>query len=232
MATEPKEYLPLVNVDADHNFSKYATKGPGTTVLTHFTRVRIDPLTLTVDIDDVTFSESTGMLMHVVVVTSMPYGVAESCDGPGMANGAANIDLVGTPFKVVDSFCTAGSGAAGDAVLGSDDQVDRPVEGREHVRLRPADQEQRLRARARVHRRLAPTKPRREHATSLANSDRFPATRIHLAVPDARIRRARPDPRLGAGGGPDRPGQRRSAGRLDWPEPGRCRGRDAGLWTK
>jgi len=123
MATEPKEYLPLVNVDADHNFSEYATKGPGTTVLTHFTRVRIDPLTLTVDIDDVTFSESTGMLMHVVVVTSMPYGVAQSCDGPGMANGAANIDLVGTPFKVADSFCTAGSAAAGDAVLGSDEQV-------------------------------------------------------------------------------------------------------------
>jgi hypothetical protein len=124
MAGTPREYLPLANVGGDYNFSEYATDGPGTTVRTQFTRVRLDPKTLVIDIDDVTFSESTGQLMHgQTVITSMPYAIAESCDGPGMANGAANIDLVGTVFNVVDTFCTAGASSAGDAVFSAYDQV-------------------------------------------------------------------------------------------------------------
>ena len=124
MAGTPKDYLVLVNVEAGRNFSQYTTEGPGTTVHTDFTRVRIDPKTLVVDIDDVTFSESTGMLMHgQTAVTSMPYGVAEGCDGPFMANGLANVDLVGTPFKMIDPFCTKGASAGGQITFSAGDQV-------------------------------------------------------------------------------------------------------------
>ncbi|PCC72911.1 GON domain-containing protein [Nannocystis exedens] len=124
MAAVPVEYLPLVNVQEGRNFSQYtaSNNSPGTDVRTRFTHLRIDPITLLVDIDDVTFSSSTGQLMHgQVAVTSMPYAVAEGCSGT--EDSVANVDLVGTPFKLKESFCTAGFGALGGAVLGMSDQV-------------------------------------------------------------------------------------------------------------
>jgi hypothetical protein len=49
-------------------------------VRTAFTRVRIEPTTLAVDIDDLTFASSSGALNHGNdLVTAMPYGVAEGC---------------------------------------------------------------------------------------------------------------------------------------------------------
>ena len=124
MAGTPTDYLPLVNVQAGRNFSQYTASDPGETdLVTTFTRVRIDPTTLVVDIDDLTFSSSSGMVMHGGPVTSMPYGVAEGCAGSGNADGVGNIDLVGTPFKVIDPFCTKGAGPAGDAVFSMNDQV-------------------------------------------------------------------------------------------------------------
>lgn len=125
MAGTPKEYLVLVNTQPGRNFSQYtAAKPQETDVVTAFTRVRIDPKTLVVDIDDVTFSSSTGMLMHGQgAITSMPYAIAEGCSGANVADGVANVDLVGTPFKVIDPFCTKGAGAAGEAVFSSGDQV-------------------------------------------------------------------------------------------------------------
>ncbi|MBA3549550.1 MAG: hypothetical protein H0T76_23995 [Nannocystis sp.] len=124
MDTDPVEYLPLVNVQEGRNFSHYraGNNSPGTDVRTSFTHLRIDPITLLVDIDDFTFSSSIGALMHGEdAVTSMPYAVAESCDG--QADGVANVDLVGTPFKLKESFCTAGFVPVGGAVLGMNDQV-------------------------------------------------------------------------------------------------------------
>jgi len=124
MAGTPKEYLPLVNVQDGRNFSQYTASNPRhQDVVTRFTRVRIDPTSLIVDIDDLTFSSSTGMVLHGGPVTSMPYAVAEGCAGPGVVDGVGNIDLVGTPFKVVDPFCTKGANAAGKAVFSSNDQV-------------------------------------------------------------------------------------------------------------
>ncbi|MBZ5710218.1 GON domain-containing protein [Nannocystis pusilla] len=124
MDAAPVEYLPLVHVQEGRNFSQYTAgaSSPGTDVRTRFTHLRIDPVTLLVDIDDVTFSSSTGELMHGDgAVTSMPYAVAEGCSGT--ENGVANIDLVGTPFKLKESFCSAGFEALGGAVLGMSDQV-------------------------------------------------------------------------------------------------------------
>ena len=122
MAGTPKEYLPLVNLEDGKNFSQYTAGGPspGTDVRTKFTRVRIDPIALIVDIDDTTYSSSSGQLMHGnLVVTKMPYGVAMNCL-LGQATGLGQVDLTGTPFKVVDEFCKSGENAIGVATISPD----------------------------------------------------------------------------------------------------------------
>lgn len=106
----PHEYLSLVNVLGDHNFSSYTAGGssPGTTVKTSYIRLRIDPATLVVQIGDQRFATSSGSLSHSGAgpVTSMPYGVAMSCSG---TSGRANLDLRGTGFAIDDTFAAGGS---------------------------------------------------------------------------------------------------------------------------
>jgi hypothetical protein len=108
MDTSPKDYLTLPK-GGDTNFSRYSAGGrsPGTEVETRYDKVRIDPLTLALDISDQTFAVSTGSLMHLgtTQVTSMPLGVAMSCGGGG---ASANVDVSGTRFEIVDKFATAG----------------------------------------------------------------------------------------------------------------------------
>jgi len=126
MTGTPREYINLAMTGAGQNFSQYTAGGasPGTNVRTTFTRLRIDPATLTVDIGDLTFATSTGSLMQGgTAVTSMPYGAAMSCASPQTANGVGNIDLRDTPFKVDNTFAVAGYQATGTATVGSDDQV-------------------------------------------------------------------------------------------------------------
>lgn len=109
-STGPVDYLPLENVLGDHNFASYAAGGasPGTTVKTSYIRLRINPATLVVQIGDQRFAASSGGLSHSGAgsVTSMPFGVAMSCDGNP---GSANIDLRGTSFAVSDSFAGGGN---------------------------------------------------------------------------------------------------------------------------
>ena len=122
MAGTPKEYLPLVNLADGKNFSQYTAGGPspGTDVRTKYTRVRIDPIALIVDIDDTTYSSSSGQLMHGnLVVTKMPYAVAMNCL-LGQATGLGQVDLTGTPFKVVDEFCKGGENPIGVATISPD----------------------------------------------------------------------------------------------------------------
>ncbi|MGP3931349.1 GON domain-containing protein [Nonomuraea sp. KM88] len=124
MATRPSEYITLVRRGRDANFSQYTAGGasPGTDVRTTFTRLRVDPRTLTVDIGDLTFASSTGSLRHSsTTVTSMPYGAAMACTG--RADGRGNIDLRDTPFQVDDTFVTAGNGAHGSASVSARNQV-------------------------------------------------------------------------------------------------------------
>jgi hypothetical protein len=113
----PREYVTLNNL----NFSKYTAGGasPGTDVRTTFTKVRVDPETLTVDIADLTFASSTGQLHHSSdVVSSMPYGVAMSCTfGP---DGTGRVDLGGTAFVLADTFVLGGAAAQGGAVTSPD----------------------------------------------------------------------------------------------------------------
>jgi hypothetical protein len=127
MATEPREYIDLANTGTSANFSQYTAGGasPGTNVRTSFTKLRIDPGSLTVDIGDLTFASSTGLLRHGggATVTSMPYSVAMSCVAPSNAAGIGNINLQNTPFQVKSTFAAGGSSATGSATVSSDDQM-------------------------------------------------------------------------------------------------------------
>ena len=128
MATSsPTDYLTLVNTASGANFSQYTAGGatPGTNVVTSYTRVRLNPSTLMVNIGDQTYSSSTGTLSGPggVTVTSMPFATAMACIGGGNAAGLANIDLTGTPFAVNDTFLVQGSGPAGGAAFSPGKQV-------------------------------------------------------------------------------------------------------------
>ncbi|MFL6054038.1 MAG: GON domain-containing protein [Actinoallomurus sp.] len=120
----PSEYIDLARTGQNVNFSQYTAGGasPGTNVRTTFTKLRVDPRTLTVDIGDQTFATSTGSLRHgSTTVTSMPYGVAMSCTSK--ANGLGNIDLQDTPFRVDNTFATGGFKASGSATPSPSGQV-------------------------------------------------------------------------------------------------------------
>lgn len=138
MAGTPSEFLTLTGT----NFSQYTCGGaspcgatacansPFSSVRTDYQKVRIDPVTLLVDINDQTFATSTGDLWHssttrgcTLYITSMAYGVAQDCLGAFTQTGVGKIDLTGTPFKVVDPFATVGFLPAGSATFSAGDQV-------------------------------------------------------------------------------------------------------------
>jgi hypothetical protein len=124
MGTTPVEYLPLAMVLGDHNMSQYTAGGasPGSSVRTSYLRLRIDPMTLAIDIGDQRFSVSSGSLQHSFsdAVSSMPFGVAMSC---GQDAGVANIDLRGTESTIASTFATVGTGAQGGATMDTGLQV-------------------------------------------------------------------------------------------------------------
>jgi hypothetical protein len=110
---EDREYLTLTQ----NNYSMYRGDPGEQDVRTTFTRIRIDPITLRVDISDQTYSTSTGTLIHGgngPEVKSMPYAVAMDCRGPNSTEGSARIDLAGTPFVVTTQFALRGSSPNGD----------------------------------------------------------------------------------------------------------------------
>ena len=114
MAGAPREYLTLANTGAGSNYSAYGQlSSPPGNVITQYTRIRLDPMTLLVDISDQTFATSTGYQCCIgpTPVTSMPYANAASCIG--WDDGHANVDLAGTSFKVRDTFTLEGWFPAG-----------------------------------------------------------------------------------------------------------------------
>jgi hypothetical protein len=130
MAGTPKEYLNLLH-SSGANFASYFAGGasPGTTVVTHYSKIRfnpapvtLNPLTYVVNIADETYTVTTGQLCHSSsatpcpsdsFVTYVPYGVAFDCVGDGMAHGMANVDLRGTDFKIVDTYTPQGFAPTG-----------------------------------------------------------------------------------------------------------------------
>jgi len=123
MDASPKEYLTLPK-GGDMTWSSFRAGGlaTGTDVETRFDKVRIDPLTLKLDIGDLTFAVTTGALsLPSGQVTAMPLGVAMTCGG-GYAT--AQLDVTGTPFTIVDQFATAGdAGHVGHAEMWESQQT-------------------------------------------------------------------------------------------------------------
>jgi hypothetical protein len=115
MAGVPKEYLTLASTSPGANRSTYG--GIAQDVTTRFTRVRIDPVTLLVNVIDYTFSTSDGAdcCIGPTVIRSMPLGHASACRGDFWDAGSANVDLSGTPFVIDDVFTLRGWNPFGSA---------------------------------------------------------------------------------------------------------------------
>ena len=133
----PREYLTLP-AGASLNFAEYlcgdecrSSQPDDSTVHTTFSKIRINPCTLFVDIEDYTFATSTGRVTHVdsgngavTVYTRQPFGTAGSCEGgqgsgpggEGGPTGKANVDVRGTPFAVNTTWVPHGAQGFGSAM--------------------------------------------------------------------------------------------------------------------
>ncbi|MDY7224891.1 LamG-like jellyroll fold domain-containing protein [Hyalangium rubrum] len=121
MAGTPREYLTLPNTGSAFNYTHYGvsdnTSPTGQT--TWFTKVRFNPATLTLLLDDTTFSTSEGwMQFGELYIYVNPLGGASDCVTFGSVTGRGNIDLRGTPFDIVlDQFVLGGNEPAGSATF-------------------------------------------------------------------------------------------------------------------
>ncbi len=128
MAGTPREYLILPMTGPDFNFSEFLVgpHQPETTVRTTYSRVRVDPHTLLVDVSDQTFATSVGQVTYQTLeVRAMAYATAMGCVDPDLDRARGNVDLRGTPFRVWASQWVprAPSKFAGGAEASADDQV-------------------------------------------------------------------------------------------------------------
>lgn len=119
MSSAPKAYLTLQNINDDANFST-DVDSQNQKVKTNFTKVRLDPATLQVDITDSRFSSTTGYINYNNHYGPERYAVAAGCQGP---LAYANVDLTGTPFYVDDTFDAEGWWPWGEASFSSHKQV-------------------------------------------------------------------------------------------------------------
>src|SRR5690606_36316542 len=92
-----------------------------------YSKVRLLPESLTVDISDQAFSSSIGSLTHSGAneVTSMLYAVAMDCKAPRSATGEANINLRYTPFAIHPDGSFVVGGHIGDGGANFDDARQR-----------------------------------------------------------------------------------------------------------
>eukprot|EP01045_Picozoa_sp_COSAG04_P001115 COSAG04_NODE_34_length_34523_cov_40.302446_29_plen_589_part_00 len=146
----PREYLTLP-AGTDLNFAEYLcgeecqAANPGdSTVRSVFAKIRINPCTLFVDIQDYTFASSTGRVTHVdsgngavTIYTEQPFGTAGSCEGgsgsgPGGEGGAVgkgNVDVRGTPFTINTTWVPHGAQAFGSSKRVGDGQKSVGISG-------------------------------------------------------------------------------------------------------
>lgn len=137
---EPREYLSLHLSSPDHNVAQYycgqecQSEAPAgetpTTVTTAFSKLRINPCTLTIDVHDTTFAKTIGKLWHrdsesgaSEVYTYQPFGVAGSCESEVAQAGTSNIDLSQTPFIVKSAFKLVGASPAGTTTFDKTRQI-------------------------------------------------------------------------------------------------------------
>ena len=119
MAGNPREYLTLANTGPGANYAAFGGEHGGVVerVTTAYTRVRLDPATLLVNVADQTFSSSAGAdcCIGPTTIVAMPYAHASACRGDYWDAGDANVDLTGTPFTVDDVFTLRGWNPLGSA---------------------------------------------------------------------------------------------------------------------
>jgi hypothetical protein len=118
MAGTPREYLAL-KTGPTTNYSYYG-QGKNTSTdgqTTWYTKARLDPATLTLVLDDTTFSTSQGWRSFgSTTLNTSPLGSAGDCVNLNSQTGRSNIDLTGTPFDIVpDQFQVQGWYPAGSA---------------------------------------------------------------------------------------------------------------------
>ncbi|ATB36475.1 hypothetical protein CYFUS_001890 [Cystobacter fuscus] len=116
MAGTPREYL-TVKTAATTNYSYYG-QGQNTSAggqATWYFKVRLDPVALTLALDDTTFSWSQGwMRFGSTFLYTNPLGSAGDCVADRSQTGRSNIDLTGTPFGIVPGqFLVSGYHPAG-----------------------------------------------------------------------------------------------------------------------
>jgi hypothetical protein len=136
---DPREFLSLHLSSPDHNQATYhcgsdcranAPNGEtASTVTTAYSKIRINPCNLKVDITERTFARSIGKLWHpdsggapTLVYDFEAFGVAESCEFDG-SQGRSNIDLTMTPFKVNEQFVLLGASPTGTTTFGASNQT-------------------------------------------------------------------------------------------------------------
>lgn len=106
MATAPKSYLTLARTAEGQNYSQSFR---GVNYRTRFTRVRLNPASVRVDVGDTRFASTN----FGAVAQRLSYGHATDCSNYFTRNGSANIDLTGTAFKVLGNIHLSGFAAAG-----------------------------------------------------------------------------------------------------------------------
>jgi serine/threonine protein kinase len=132
----PREYLTLAHSEAGGEPETNATRyvyGAGECdcpdLVRRFTRVRIDPLSMTIDPTDGAFATYNRPLtceaqhkIHCGEQIALTWGAPGSCRGPGDTSGRATIDLRGTSFAIAPSvrFVPAGFEANGRSIVSKD----------------------------------------------------------------------------------------------------------------
>ena len=124
MASAPTDYL-TVPQTGTQNFSLNGGDVGSSSMTTSFSKVRIDPSTLSVKIDDYTFATSTGTTKFAgpTPISDYPYATASDCQAPFDAGGSANVDVTGTPLGIINNFQTQGFLSVGSVSLTSNNQV-------------------------------------------------------------------------------------------------------------
>jgi cysteine-rich repeat protein len=113
-----REYLSLTQGDGS-NFSQFLIGNLGIAQIT-YTKVRIDPITLSVDVADTLFAFSSGISPGLVPPPGIGYGMAMSCNVALPVH--ANINLKNTPFIVLDGILGLNRpGLPGDSLRYSSD---------------------------------------------------------------------------------------------------------------
>ena len=106
MDSVPKEYLNLVHTDDQSNFSYHGGYNDNKRkTFTRFKRIRINPTSLEIDLNDTTFTDVEQLDDGEAGLLS--YGKAYCCASINDDCGSANVNLKGTPFRlaIIDITC-------------------------------------------------------------------------------------------------------------------------------